>query len=401
MEAETGANETAKERQPNVEQDKVRGEREEGNSGMRVTIATQNIQAGGWGGRRLDFDFDRLPWLVERLEPAEVDILVVNEVRDRRTWCPGELRPRTAIEQAIHDRERMVELGSALGLQLAGITPSKTGTPTAVLYRKERFADVSWDADVSEALFTNGCGVARFSFPDSKEPLAVAALHASPWSELRTAEELQTAVTMVCEHSGWAVVAGNLNCVPAYGPIPIEPLMRPHERMNYLTGAGGTGSITRNLRPQQALSDAGFVDVAEVLGACERAPDEMLPQLLQRCLTSRSGRMDRIHVSGLLADTPVEYRLLDTPPEASEYHGVTVTLDLANPRKATGWAREWSKRKKRAVFAEMLPEGGLDELKRGLMAEVPKEEHAKVDEVIADLSAMSALVYEEERAGGS
>lgn len=59
MEAEMEANWLASERQPSLEQDKVRGEHEEGNSGMPVTIATQNIQAGGWGGRRLDFEVER------------------------------------------------------------------------------------------------------------------------------------------------------------------------------------------------------------------------------------------------------------------------------------------------------------------------------------------------------
>ncbi|MEU6246050.1 hypothetical protein [Glycomyces sp. NPDC047010] len=378
--------------EPKESGDASNGAQGDDDRGIRVTLATQNLQGGGWGGSCLAYDFDRLPLFIERLKPVEADILVVNEVRDRRAWRPGELRLRTPVEHEIDDRERLAALGSALGLQFVGITPSKTGNPTAVLCRRERFADVSWDADYSEALFTNGCGVARFSFPDTKRRLAVAAIHASEWSELRTTEELQTAVSLVCQRSSWAVVAGSLNCPPVYGPSAIEPLMPAHHRMNHLTGAGGSGTIGSNLRPQQTLADAGFVDVAEVLGACEQAPGETFSKLVNRCLTSKAGRMDRVHVSDLLADAPVEYRLLNEPSGAAEHHGVAVTLDLSRARARSSWITEWPKRMMRDLANDMFPEGGFDQFRREVLAAVPAHQRAELDR---KLSAISGLIYEE------
>lgn len=296
---------------------------------MHLTIAAQNLREGGWGqldpAAPSEAGLDRLPDLADRLKAANADILVAGEIRDQRAYNAGTADPGDHLRcQA--DRDRMYQLGDALGLTLAGITPSRSGIPSAVLYRRGRLKLTGWH-DRFSTWFTNGCGVAVFTAAEANEPIAVAAIHADPWSWIDTAREVQRAIALVSEFHDWGIAAGDFNSAPAYGPPADLPRMRPHHRMNRLVDARGPRP-ERNLEPARALEEAGYVDAAAVLDACAQAPGETLHDLIERSRTGADDRIDRIHLTPALARTPVAYQRLDTHRYASDHYGIATILDL-------------------------------------------------------------------------
>jgi hypothetical protein len=296
---------------------------------LQITVATQNLRAGAWGSldpARPDPDYDRLDRIVAQLQPLQVDALVVTEIRDQRAYNSGRAHPSEHVQGFAADVERMVDLGDALGMKLAGITPSRSGIPSAVLYRHGALTLAGWH-DRFSLWFTNGNGTAVFNVHGCNEPLAVATVHADPWSWIDTQRELLRTVALVSEFNAWGILAGDFNCAPTYGPPANIERMKPHHRMNRLVNPNGPDPAP-NLKPASTLDDAGYVDVAAVLDVCTPFPGETVDDLVERTRTGKTDRIDRIHLTPALATTPVSYRCLDTDPYASDHYGVVVTLDL-------------------------------------------------------------------------
>jgi hypothetical protein len=296
---------------------------------MHLTIATQNLREGGWGSldpARPDPDYDRLDDIADRLRPAGADILIVNEIRDQRDYNTGKADPAAHLGGHAPDLERMRQLGDALGLALAGVAPSRSGIPSAVLYRPGDLGLLGW-FDRFSTWFTNGCGTAVFAIPGYREPLAVATVHADPWAWIDTARELQRTVALVSEFNVWGVLGGDFNCPPAYGPPAEVAGMRPHHRMNRLADPTGSDPAP-NLEPVRALEDAGYVDAAAVLDACAPRSGESDADWLDRTRTGKTDRIDRLHLTPALARTPIAYQRLGASPYASDHFGAAATIDL-------------------------------------------------------------------------
>lgn len=84
------------------------------------------------------------------------------------------------------------------------------------------------------------------------------------------------------------------------------------------TLSGPDGELIPDRRVAEMLERCGYVDVAGHL--YEQTDD---PALLRR--TGSDDRIDQIRVSGPLAPALRSYRLLDTPPGASDHHGIPAT----------------------------------------------------------------------------
>ncbi|WP_432063874.1 hypothetical protein [Streptomyces sp. C10-9-1] len=99
--------------------------------------------------------------------------------------------------------------------------------------------------------------------------------------------------------------------------------MRPYNRAaRTRLPSESDGRITPERRVAETLSYIGFVDAAWEL--YERSGDETL---LRR--TCADERIDQLWASMLLRDAITDYQLLDSPPDASDHHGLVVVLDLA------------------------------------------------------------------------
>lgn len=189
---------------------------------MRLTIAVQNISHGGL---RINDDASRNRWddLLARLDPVGADLLILNEAT---TWE--------------HDDQALARaFGAELGLDVAGLTPSKSDVPTAVLYRKDRLGEPStWDTK-HQHLAGHGFGIAAWDLEALPAPLSLGAIHVTPFSPIQALIEVQTLVCRAYRRGPYAIVGGDFNFPPLHGLDPDIERMLPHNRANRLINPRG------------------------------------------------------------------------------------------------------------------------------------------------------------------
>lgn len=307
----------------------------------RLTFAQWNIKDGGFGrldGDR-DPDHDRLPEITEHLAATGADVIVLNEVRDRRRYWGkgGTAHPSDDPYPFDGDTQRLAPLADQLGMRIAGVTPTVSGIPSAVLYRHERLGDALWQTG-HEYLFTNGFGIARFDPPWLSKPLAVAAVHIGPWSKQQILAETGAAVSRVTEYYDWGVLGGDFNSLSAYGPASNPLRMKPHHRAIQLIDPNGEAWPRPNLEPANLVAGAGFCDVAELAAACEPREGESLEDLIERVRTGQAARIDRGYVTGHLRECVLRYERFGSPL-LSDHWGILWELDLSRGLDQDPWIR--------------------------------------------------------------
>ncbi|MEU5874160.1 hypothetical protein AB0A73_21720 [Glycomyces sp. NPDC047369] len=280
---------------------------------MELTIAVQNISHGG---RRINDDATRNRWndLIARLAPVEADIVILNEA--------------TGFE--LDGWEKAHQFASELGLIVAGVTPSKSDVPTAVLYRQERLGPLrAWDTK-HQHLVNHGFGVASWDLACLPAPLQLGAIHITPFSPVQAVIEVQTLVCRAYRSGPYAIVGGDFNFPPLRGKHPDIANMLPFNKMNRLIDPRGTDPQPNKV-VAQTLYDGGFHDVAAELHM--RTGDDAL-----LAYTGKTDRIDWIAVSQPLRDAIVSYTLLDQPRGASDHEGVACVLNLARTDVSDPWA---------------------------------------------------------------
>jgi hypothetical protein len=279
---------------------------------VEITIAVQNISHGGL---RINDDASRNRWddLIARLAPVEADIVILNE----------------AATFELDEWKRARQFAGELGLDVAGVTPSKSDVLTAVLYRKDRLGEpLAWDTK-HQYLVNHGFGIASWDLGLPK-PLSIGGIHVTPFSPVQAVIEVHTLVCRAYRSGPYAIVGGDFNFPPLYGEKPDIANMLPFNKMNRLINP-------RDPNPQpnksvaQALYDGGFHDVAAELHM-KTGDDRLL------AYTGKTDRIDWIAVSQPLRDAIVSYTLLDEPAGASDHEGVSCVLDLSKCDTSDPWS---------------------------------------------------------------
>jgi len=279
---------------------------------VEVTIAVQNISHGGL---RINDDASRNRWddLLARLDPVGADVVILNE----------------AATFELDDWKRARQFANELGLDVAGVTPSKSDVPTAVLYRKDRLGKPRWDTK-HQYLVNHGFGIASWDLDCLPAPLSIGGIHVTPFSPVQAVIEVQTLVCRAYRNGPYAIVGGDFNFPPLYGLPPDIDRMLPFNKMNRLIDPRGTDPRP-NKSVAQALYDGGFHDVAAELHM--RTGDDRL-----LAYTGKTDRIDWIAVSQPLRDAIVSYQLLDEPEDASDHEGVAAVVDLQKCDLSDPWA---------------------------------------------------------------
>ncbi|WP_432982898.1 endonuclease/exonuclease/phosphatase family protein [Dactylosporangium sp. CA-233914] len=273
---------------------------------MRIRVVVQNLCRGGLR----DGDGnpqDRWPALAARIRAAQPDVLLLNE----------------ANEWDLHGHRQLGRAMADLDLDVAPLPPSKSGCRSAILYRTAtlgRWTHTSFDLAQET---THGFVVTAFTVPGLPAPLTFAAGHLDPYSGDRAIYEAKLLATRAYRYGPFAVVGGDMNYPPEAGPDPDYSRMRPYNlaaRTLLHDPADTDADIQPDRRSAWMLRKAGYHDVAWHLS--QRLGDETL---LRR--TASDDRIDRIHVTGPLADAVSNYQVLEEPADASDHHGIAADLD--------------------------------------------------------------------------
>jgi endonuclease/exonuclease/phosphatase family metal-dependent hydrolase len=262
---------------------------------MKITVALQNLQAGGG---------HRWPLLRDRLATARPDIVLVNEA-----LAPGWAENGEQLRGAERD----------LGLTALPPPPSRSGYHVAVLYRRDVLGEPQdYNTDFSDQA-THGVCVAAWD-AGLTAPFSVCVTHLSPFSPLDALAEAQRARWTALRHGPFAVIAADFNAPPLSGPGADLARMSVLDRAARFTD--------RDCRiPDTSVAETfarvGFVDTADIL--FEQTGDEQF-----RHRTGRSDRIDRILATGPLRHAVAGGALLDAPGGAADHHGLSVTFNLAH-----------------------------------------------------------------------
>ncbi|WP_435124556.1 hypothetical protein [Actinacidiphila sp. bgisy144] len=280
---------------------------------MQLSIVVQNLGLGGLQ----DGDGnpqDRWPLLVDRINAAadRVDVVLLCEAA---SWGSA---GHKQLARACRD----------LDLDAVPLTPARSGFGTALMYRREVLGRwTRWNPDFSEQAL-HGIAVTAFEIPGLPAPLSFVPVHFSPFAAEEAFIEANWAGTRGYKYGPFAVLGGDVNYPPASDdhPNPQYSAMRPYNlgSRTLLPPAGIQPDAipVPDRRIARKLAHLGYVDVAWHL--YERTKD-----LALLAPTGSDDRVDQAWVSGPLAGAVTGYRLLDTPPGASDHHGFVFQLDTA------------------------------------------------------------------------
>lgn len=299
---------------------------------MLLTVAVQNIQYGGntddYGHRE-----ERWPAIVDRIAqvPALPDLLVLNEVGD---W----------------DDEDIARAEADLGMTMClPVPPAPRGIAPALLYRPETVgapADYPdrdiWGWEVGYPGATrNGYGGGVFEFeglprkpaewdgPREEQrtvwPLSIAAAHLTPWGIRAALSEVDEIASMARRRGSLAIVAGDMNYSPEYGPEPDYGVMLPHNKGNRLLLCADPDRKETDRSVGWLFRNHEFLDVAWHLYDTPGTQFTGDEELMRR--TGRWDRIDRIHVDDHFGPAIVGYGVMDTPVGASDHLGVWAQID--------------------------------------------------------------------------
>jgi endonuclease/exonuclease/phosphatase family metal-dependent hydrolase len=125
-------------------------------------------------------------------------------------------------------------------------------------------------------------------------------------------------------HGPFALLGGDFNHPPEAGPEPAYERMKPYNlsARTLLSDPAAPGPPRPDRRSAWILAKSGYLDAAWHL--YQQTRDE---RLLRR--TGNDDRIDRLHLTRPLGPCITGYQLLDEPADASDHHGIAVTLDTS------------------------------------------------------------------------
>ena len=273
---------------------------------MELVVVAQNFGRGGLK-TGAGVPEDRWPKLVDRVKEPDPDVVLGQEAEG---W-------------AAEGHRQLVRAEDDLEMD-ALLPPSRSGLGPVTLYRRDRLGRRrGWNTDYAKDEMHHGMGVAAF---DVGLPalLAAVSLHLTPYSAAKAAMEADFAASRAYKYGPYAIIGGDVNFSPQAGPDPRYEQMRPYNIGSRTVHTDPELGLP--LSPQRdvawTLAANGFVDVA--WHRYKQSGDE---DLLRP--TCAEDRIDQIWVSRALVPAITGYRLLDSPPGASDHDGVAAVLDLS------------------------------------------------------------------------
>jgi endonuclease/exonuclease/phosphatase family metal-dependent hydrolase len=272
-----------------------------------IRVVVQNLARGGLrnaGGHPQD----RWPQLAARIGAAGPDLVLLNEVR---RWEDD-------------DHRQLAHAMSDLDLDLVPLPPSKTGHRSAMLYRRQSTGRwIGYGHDLGQET-THGFVTATFAIAGLDHPLTVVACHLDPYSGDKAMYEAALVAARGYRHGPYAILGGDFNHPPEAGPEPEYQRMKPFNLSSrtLLTDPAVSGPPQPDRRSAWILAKSGYLDAAWHL--YQQTGDQ---RLLRR--TGNDDRIDRLHVTRPLGPCIVDYQVLDEPADASDHHGIAVTLDTS------------------------------------------------------------------------
>ncbi|WP_404870988.1 hypothetical protein ACI1MP_37695 (plasmid) [Kitasatospora griseola] len=248
-----------------------------------------------------------------------------------RTWCcsrkpKGGPTPATASSSAPSRTSAWTD---------SSPRPAPAAEPPC--YRRETLGRrIAWNTDYTGTETHHGFGVAGFTIPGLPAPLAVTSVHLTPYSADRAVAEADFAASRTYRHGPYCILGGDINYPPAAGPDPAWDRMRPYNRGSRTLLTDPTLQKTAPVPDRRIawkLAANGLTDTAWHL--YQQTGDELL---LRR--TGNDDRIDQLWVSTPLAPAVLSYTLLDTPPDASDHHGLAVALDTSRIDTTQPWTYE-------------------------------------------------------------
>jgi len=283
---------------------------------MKLMIVVQNLGNGGLRNSAGDPE-DRWPRLAQRiLSVGEPDLVLLQEAAG---W---DSHGHRQLSRAMHD----------LGMDAPPLPPSSSGLRPAMLYRRETVGRwLHWNTDFAQETL-HGFGVATFDV-GLPAPLAVVSTHLNPFVADKARAEAKLVATRALRYGPYGIVAGDINYPPAdpSHPAPDYAAMLPYNKSaRTRLPSEADGQLVPDRRVTETLAYTGFVDAAWKLYQ-ERGEEELLRR------TGTDDRIDQLWASAPLADTLVNYTLLDEPEGASDHHGFAVRLDLSRAKTDNVW----------------------------------------------------------------
>lgn len=276
----------------------------------RLTIAVQNCKHGALRTSEGQPD-DRWPLIVDRIRsaPDRVDAVMLTEVVDWHRYGHAQLARACAD----------------LDMDAAPLAPSSSGYGTGLLYRRETMGRWLRHNDDFAHKTLHGFAVTTFDV-GLPQPLALVPCHLTPFSAEAAVVEAGYLARRALKYGQYAIIAGDLNYPPA-DPAHPAPAFRPDRPFDRATRTLADLGLPPEQRPPyrqvtQKLVHHGFVDVAWHL--YQQTGDSALLRA-----TGTDDRIDQGWVSNPLASAIRSYRVLDTPPGASDHAGLLFQLDLA------------------------------------------------------------------------
>lgn len=274
---------------------------------MSIRIVVQNLARGGLRNSASQPE-DRWPQLATRIGAADPDLVLLNEVR---RWEDD-------------DHRQLARAMADLDLDLVPLPPSKTGHRSAILYRRHTMGRwIGYGHDLAQET-THGFVTASFRVDQLDYLLTFVACHLDPYSGDKAMYEAALIAARGYRHGPFVVLGGDFNHPPEAGPEPEYQRMQPYNltARTLLADPANPGPPQPDRRSARTLAASGYLDAAWHL--FQQTDNQ---QLLRR--TGNDDRIDRIHVTRPLGPCIVDYRLLDEPADASDHHGIAVTLDIS------------------------------------------------------------------------
>lgn len=259
-----------------------------------LTVVAQNVKKKnphGW------------PILIKRIRSVDPDIVCLSELPSD----PGTLQM----------------FAEGLGMASPGLAPAVSGTHTALLYKPDTMgAHVAWETNHSH-LTQHGLGIAFFKIGLPYQ-LAVASVHLNPYAIGWALCEASLAAARARRQGPLAIIAGDINYSPGYGPDPDFSAMGDWNinQRTVMTDPARNEPLVPDRRVAWTLERSGFCDVAAELHRGTR-DDALLVR------TGRHERVDQIWVSRPLAEVACGYRVIDHREDgASDHQGVVAAINL-------------------------------------------------------------------------
>lgn len=239
------------------------------------------------------------------------------------------------------DEERLAQAAADLNLAPIEVCPSLSGNGPGMLYDADQLDCPAWNTAHFDAT-RHGFGVATFTIDVQGEqfPLSVAAAHLTPFSPVAAEAEAQLLASRAYRDGANAVVVGDMNYLPLTGSTYSTAHMRPYNRASRLIQprpfywqprtfigrwAKAIALALSRTRPNLAVAKTLYAnelfDTAALM--YQRTNDKSYLNW-----TSPTSRVDWACLSKTLVPSLIDYQILDSPPWASDHHGIAIRLNL-------------------------------------------------------------------------